>query len=396
MSNSIKNKLTFIDLFCGAGGLSKGLELAGLRCVGSLDFSQAVCRTHEHNFPNSVCVETDISKMSPRNFEKKIKRKRVDFIVGGPPCPTFSTVGGPKINSLLKGGASTLFDDRRNFLFRDFFKYIQHFNPKGFLMENVPNFMTKYDGKIFRQTIDRVRELGYCITGERVLVLNSANYGVPQKRKRMFLIGHKKGYRFDYPKITHDDRGENLFKDAKNFVDVRSAISDLPKITDNPNKIDKMEYSKFKGLSPFQILMRKNNRSTMVRNNVCRLTNERAIKVFSHMKQGSKYDDLPKRVKDILGYRDDIFKDRLKRLSYSEPSWTVVAHLGMDGYMFIHPDEPRTISVREAARLQSFPDDFVFIGNLSETYHMVGNAVPVLMAQKLGKELMKMLKKQRA
>jgi DNA (cytosine-5)-methyltransferase 1 len=263
-------------------------------------------------------------------------------------------------------------------------------------MENVPNFMTKYEGKIFRQTIDRVRELGYHITGERVMVLNSANYGVPQKRKRMFLIGHKKGYRFDYPKITHDEKGENLFKDAKNFVDVRSAISDLPKITDNPNKIDKMEYSKFKGLNPFQILMRKKNRSTTVRNNVCRLTNERAIKVFSHMKQGSKYDDLPKRVKNILGYRDDIFKDRLKRLSYSEPSWTVVAHLGMDGYMFIHPDEPRTISVREAARLQSFPDDFVFIGNLSETYHMVGNAVPVLMAKQLGKELVKMVKKQSA
>jgi len=196
MSYSKKNKPTFIDLFCGAGGLSKGLELAGLKCVGSLDFSKAVCRTHEHNFPDSVCVETDISSMPPENFEKKIKRKRVDLIVGGPPCPTFSTVGGPKINSLLKGSEATLFDDRRNFLFRDFFKYIEYFSPKGFLMENVPNFMTKYDGKIFRQTIDRVRELGYCITGERVMVLNSANYGVPQKRRRIFFVGIKNSVQY--------------------------------------------------------------------------------------------------------------------------------------------------------------------------------------------------------
>ena len=132
--------------------------------------------------------------------------------------------------------------------------------------------------------------------------------------------------------------------------------------------------------------MRKKTNGT-VKNNICRMTNDRAKKVFKEMKQGSKYMDLPKKIRNILPFREDIFADRLKRLVNSKPSWTVIAHIGMDGYMYIHPTETRTLSVREAARLQSFPDDFIFLGTQMETYHQVGNAVPVLLSEAIARSL---------
>ena len=123
------------------------------------------------------------------------------------------------------------------------------------------------------------------------------------------------------------------------------------------------------------------------------MSNDRAKRVFPHMAQGSIYMDLPPEIRRILPFREDIFKDRLKRLVEKQPSWTVLAHIGMDGYMYIHPTENRTLSVREAARIQSFPDEFEFIGNQQETYVQVGNAVPPLLGKAVGEEVMKYLKK---
>ena len=136
--------------------------------------------------------------------------------------------------------------------------------------------------------------------------------------------------------------------------------------------------------------MRKNTQIT-VRNNRCRMSNERAKKVFSHMKQGDIYMDLPKQVRRILPFREDIFKDRLKKLVHSNPSWTVIAHIGMDGYMYIHPEELRTLSVREAARLQSFPDDYFFEGSRTSIFIQIGNAVPPLLSIALAKGIKKHL-----
>ncbi len=134
------------------------------------------------------------------------------------------------------------------------------------------------------------------------------------------------------------------------------------------------------------------NKSGVVDNNICRMSNDRAKRVFKHMKQGDKYMDLPKEVRSILPFREDIFKDRLKRLVLDNPSWTVLAHIGMDGYMYIHPTEIRTLSVREAARIQSYPDSFVFTGNMREQYIQVGNSVPPLLARSLAKQVREVLK----
>jgi|TARA_B100001971_G_C18038372_1_gene456303 DNA (cytosine-5)-methyltransferase 1 len=144
-------------------------------------------------------------------------------------------------------------------------------------------------------------------------------------------------------------------------VTVQDAFDDLPKIYDGIRE-HHMPYSKKKPTSPYQKIIR--NGSSVVGNNICRMSNERAKKIFRYMRQGDKYMDLEPEVRKILPFREDIFPDRLKRLSLDKPSWTVLAHIGMDGYMYIHPTENRTLSIREAARLQSFHDCFEFIGNM--------------------------------
>ena len=319
------------------------------------------------------------------------------MIIGGPPCPTFSTIGHAKIQSVYKShDDKDITNDPRNDLFLDFFGYVDYFRPKMFVMENVPQFLTKYKGATFNAVKEIIkRDLPEYDLVSEVKVLNSVNYGVPQNRRRMILVGYLKGMDFKYPEITHwFNEGKFNINPNDNKIDtekleehvtVKSAISDLPKITDNW-RVSEVEYSKHKGLDSYQKLMRKNTGKT-VKNNICRLTNERAKIVFSHMHQGCIYMDLPPDVRRILPFREDIFKDRLKRLVEKNPSWTVLAHIGMDGYMYIHPTEDRTLSVREAARIQSFPDDFEFIGNQQETYVQVGNAVPVLMAMKIAQSV---------
>jgi DNA (cytosine-5)-methyltransferase 1 len=390
----IKEKINFIDLFCGAGGFAKGFEMTGkFKCIGAIDNKVSAIQTHKHNFKDSVSICEDIRNIPPKDFEKLLKGQKVDLIIGGPPCPTFSTIGHAKIQSVYKSFEDKdITNDPRNDLFLDFFRYVDHFRPKMFVMENVPQFLTKYNGATFNAVQELISsDLPEYDLVKEVKVLNAVNYGVPQNRKRMILVGYLKGMNFRYPDITHwfADGKSNLNPNSseispnklKKHVTVKSAISDLPMITDNW-RVSEVEYSKHEGLDSYQKLMRQNTNKT-VKNNICRLTNERAKIVFSHMHQGCIYMDLPSEIRKILPFREDIFKDRLKRLIEENPSWTVLAHIGMDGYMYIHPTENRTLSVREAARIQSFPDDFEFIGNQQETYIQVGNAVPVLLARKI-------------
>jgi DNA (cytosine-5)-methyltransferase 1 len=391
--------INFIDLFCGAGGFAKGFEMTGkFKCVGGIDNKSAAIETHKLNFKESISVCGDIREIEPKDFQKIIGNKKIDLIIGGPPCPTFSTIGHAKIQSVNKGKGGDITEDPRNTLFLDYLKYVRYFKPKMFVMENVPQFLTKYKGETFQEVKKIInRDLPEYKIVEQVQILNSVNYGVPQSRRRMILVGHLKGYDFQYPKITHWFEGsrQNINpskeelnpKKLKKHVTIKSAISDLPKITDNW-RISEGEYSKFEELDEYQKLMRAGTKK-IVSNNICRMSNERAKKVFKHMKQGDIYMDLPKEIRKILPFREDIFKDRLKRLVENDASWTILAHIGMDGYMYIHPTEDRTLSVREAARIQSFPDDFVFVGNQQDSYVQVGNAVPPLMAKAIAESVYK-------
>lgn len=389
----------FIDLFCGAGGFSSGMEMAGFNCIGGIELKETIAKTHALNHKNSNTIFGDIREISPEQYAKILGVNHVDVIIGGPPCPTFSTIGDAKIRSVT--GKPTE-EDPRNELFLDYLKYVDYFRPEIFVIENVPNFITKYKGKIFNTAIEIIESIGkdendgegIYIVEKPVQVLNSVYYGVPQTRKRMMLVAHKKtGISFEYPKQTHffDQEDEDV-KKLKPFVTVGDAIGDLPKITDNW-RVSEVEYSKNENLTEYQKICRKNNKKNTIKNNICRMSNDRAKRVFPHMAQGSIYMDLPPEIRRILPFREDIFKDRLKRLREDQPSWTVLAHIGMDGYMYIHPTENRTLSVREAARIQSFPDEFEFVGNQQDTYVQVGNAVPPLLGKAIGEEIMTYLNK---
>lgn len=385
---------TVIDLFSGAGGLSLGFRSAGFNISASIESTAIYCKTHQYNFPECKTINASIHDIKPKDFAGNVglKTDKVDLIVGGPPCQTFSSIGTPKLNSLAKHDSKT---DPRNYLFEDFFQYVEYFRPRVFLMENVPTMRTKYKGELFERVIDRIKKLNY---EPHVDIVNSVEYGVPQTRKRLFIVGTRDGIKYNFPGPTHyvpnNGDGPNLFEhcgvlQCSKATTVLDALNDLPLIYDGCRE-DELPYSKGSGLTEYQKRMR--NQGDTVRNNICRVSNDRAKKVFSFMTQGSKYMDLPEQVRQILPFREDIFHDRLKRLELSKPSWTVLAHIGMDGYMYIHPTEDRTLSVREAARIQSFHDSFVFFGNMREQYVQVGNAVPPLLAKALAESIEEILK----
>lgn len=382
MKRSKSKKPVVLDLFAGAGGLSAGFAAAGFEIGGAVEKTRIFSKTHEYNFPGSKSISADITELPPKEYEKTtgLKPGMVDIIIGGPPCQSFSTIGTPKINSLKGKGGLT---DPRNYLFQPYLDYVKHYKPRMFVMENVPALQTKYGGLLFNHLLEEINEFGY---EPHITVLNAAEYGVPQLRRRLFVVGVQPGVHFSFPQKTHylkadtvqaslyDILGEGL----KPATLVYDALIDLPKVYDGCRE-DELPYKRNTELTEYQKAIR--NSHPTVRNNICRISNDRAKKVFAHMKQGDKYMDLPKEVRSILPFREDIFHDRLKRLDLSKPSWTVLAHIGMDGYMYIHPVEDRTLSVREAARLQSFHDSFIFVGNMREQYVQVGNAVPPLLAK---------------
>jgi DNA (cytosine-5)-methyltransferase 1 len=362
--------LTVIDLFCGAGGLTAGIEAAGMKIVAAIDNNKKACLTHAQNFGATTTLCARLDELSPEDFAVNAGRSvgSVDLVVGGPPCQTFSTIGLAKIRSLKEEAEER--SDIRNYLFNSFFDFVQYYQPKAFIMENVPALRAKYQGKLFQRLQERVRELGYSFSSR---VLNAADYGVPQHRNRLFIVGFRKGPEFVFPNPTH---GDAVTGASSPHVTVEDAISDLPIVSDGSRHHHLPYHSSAR--SEFQKKVRSLNGT--VGNNICRMSNDRAKKIFTYMKQGDRYMDLLPEVRQILPFREDIFHDRLKRLRLDQPSWTVLAHIGMDGYMYIHPTEQRTLSVREAARLQGFSDSFEFIGNMREQYVQVGNAVPPMLA----------------
>lgn len=383
----MNKKYKVIDLFAGAGGFSLGFKRAGYKIIGGIELKKRYAETHDLNFKNSETITGDIREWSPIKFSKNtgIKKKDVDVLIGGPPCQTFSSIGTPKINSISN---NKLKEDPRNYLYQEFYDYVEYFQPSAFVMENVPTMKTKYKGKLFLNLIEKINSIGY---KSKYAILNSVHFGVPQTRKRLFIVGFKdEDKKFIFPSPTHyapNEKDESL--KLKKYITVKDAIDDLPNIFDGIRE-HHLPYSKLVPTSDYQNKVR--NCKNTVGNNVCRMSNERAKKVFTHMKQGDKYMDLPPKIRRILPFREDIFHDRLKRLALDKPSWTVLAHIGMDGYMYIHPTETRTLSVREAARLQSFTDDFEFVGNMREQYIQVGNSVPPFLAYEIAKTLKKYLK----
>ena len=421
------SSLTAIDLFCGAGGLSQGLEDAGFEVLWAIDHEENTKPTFEANHSCEMTVG-DVREVEPPDLN--IDAGELDLVAGGPPCPTFSLVGRSKINS-LDGRSNTA--DERHLLYEDFLRFVKHYEPKAFIMENVEGMLSAKndDGEPVVEVIkDQMQDIGY---DARVQVLDSADYGVPQHRNRLFFIGNRLGeenpdmsewethraprndeekqmkFKRDPDELTDEnqqtlggfseDEGQPRFprfeknKSTKQpWNTVADGILDLPPVSPNgetpPTKAEEYEIGP---VSEYQNWARDIPEGTdweemPLYNHECRGHNMRDLTLYKLLGEGVSFiiGDIPE---EHQPYRSDIFPDKLKKQNPKEPATTIVAHLYKDGHMFIHPREARSITVREAARLQSFRDTFEFPVARTHAFKQVGNAVPPLLAQAIGTAL---------
>ena len=341
-----KRKYNVIDLFCGAGGLSYGFELAGFNVLVGIDNDKAALETFEMNHKGSKSIYGDITQISYDDIKNVIGNTDVDVIVGGPPCQGMSLTGPRK------------FDDPRNRLYLSFIRLVKEIKPKAFVIENVPGLLTLYKGEIKNSIIKEFEKIGYKIEHD---VLFSADYGVPQARKRVFFVGYKTG-KFSFP--TKSDRQ----------VSCLEALSDLPPLTDTLGELD-MSYHK-EPQSDYQIKMRK--RSLSVKNHIAANHSERVKNTIALIPPGGNYKSLP------VGYESTRnFNIAWTRFPDNKPAPTIdTGHRHHFHYKY-----NRVPTVRECARIQSFPDDFIFIGSKTEQFRQVGNAVPPLMAKMIAEQI---------
>jgi len=372
----------FIDLFAAPGGLSLGFQLAGFRSLCGLDYDKQGIETYSTHFQDSISLNTDIRNLSPKEFLEftGIDTNSIDLVIGSPPCQGFSRVGRVKIASLSREGKwdlnnhdSQFIDDPRNMLYLIYLNYVKEIEPKYFVMENVLGIRSYQKGVFLPKIKDDFKSIGY--ENVEYDILNSADFGVPQNRKRVIFIGNRLDIPVSFP--------EPIEKYVNNPINVLEAIGDLPEPSTDKSK-EFTNYSK-DTFHEYQDTMR--NGATVIRNHIARNHKERDFRTFASMRPGDKWKDLSQELKDLYGYRDDIFHDKFRRLYEDKPSWTITAHLYKDGYAFIHPTQNRSITVREAARLQSFPDTFVFSGSMTAQFKQVGNAVPPLLAKHIATEI---------
>jgi len=349
-----------IDLFAGAGGLTYGLSKAGFDMRIGIESDRDASKTLKFNNENMDVITSDIKNTNPTEITKKFGgyKKGIAIIVGGPPCQGFSQSNKRSRN----------LDNPLNNLYLEFFRFVKELKPKVFLLENVAGLKTLQKGKVVQDIIKIGKKLCYNVQYD---IVNTENFGVPQRRKRIIFIGTKKGV-------------SNFFKaDKSTVVIVKDAISDLP-ILENGNNIDVLNYSRYKHLSNYQKLMR-NNGQTSVNNNLVTKNSDLVIERYKYIPQGGNWRCIPPSL--MFNYKNprNCHGWIYYRLVSDEPS-VVIGNYRKN--MLIHPEQNRGLSVREAARLQSFPDSYIFYGKLVSQQQQVANAVPPLLVEKIGRNIM--------
>ena len=351
-----------IDLFCGAGGLSLGLEEAGFSVVAAADSDPVATETHTANI-EGLTWTGDLS--DPSAFIRQLDDwgiDDVDLLAGGPPCQPFSTAGMSKIGDLVRRGSRYPRDERAD-LWRSFFAIVDRLNPRAMLFENVPNFAQAQGGALLVSLVDELESRGY---GVHVEVLEAWRYRVPQHRSRLFVIGIAGNGSYEWP------------KPIGRRPTVGQAIGDLPVV--HADVRDEVQVYEGPPRSVLARLLRKGLRgseSLLIRDHLTRSVRPDDAEIYRLLEPGDTYMDVPEHLRR---YRSDIFSDKYLRLSFEDLSRTITAHIAKDGYWYIHPREDRTLSIREAARIQTFPDRFRFAGHPSSRYQQIGNAVPPLLA----------------
>ena len=392
-------KYTFIDLFAGCGGLSEGFYRVGFKALAHIEINHWACETlrarmcyYGYKNIDKEVIEHDITAPDIINkIDDAVAGRAVDVIIGGPPCQAYSTAGRVRD---VKGMAT----DPRNFLFEKYVEILEYYSPKFFVFENVTGVLSaKVNGNhIFPRIIQALGNKYDVISDPTVLIHNTADYGVPQVRKRVIIMGVRK----DIDKTSVAELYNDVIKTHWNpetplderegrqkFVDVKQAIGDLPAVEPgNDASTDTFDYpcdNAFlkrigkKGVNPLRDHIARRHNA---------LDRERfTVMIRNHWTFGQLRKNMPQYEHEHARVFDNSYVVQW----WNMPSKTILAHIHKDGFQFIHPDEKqaRSFTVREAARIQSFPDDFVFTGSRGEKYKQIGNAVPPLFAEALAKSV---------
>ena len=379
-NNVDDNSLKMIDLFCGAGGLSLGFTQEGFITSLANDIQDCCVDTYAHNHPETPrdhIVLGDIKDVVA-NLEELLDGRRVDIVVGGPPCQGFSMANRQR-----------LIDDPRNYLYKNYVDVVNKVRPKFFVMENVKGMLS-----VAEQVKEDFRNIGYSVECH---ILNAKDFGVPQNRERLIYIGNCVG--IDNEKIFTEifalskgipehNLGDALYalrplkaSRIKNATEIGSAESGF-KIEKN-NNADTNEYISY---------INQDRAISVVSNHKARYNNDRDIEIFGRMEQGDRSDD-PK-IADIMPYarRNNIFKDKYFKLESDKVCKTITAHMKFDCNMYIHPTQARGLTPREAARVQSYPDDYFFRGAYTKTYMQIGNSVPPLLGRAIAQVIKRYMK----
>jgi DNA (cytosine-5)-methyltransferase 1 len=398
----MNKEYNFIDLFAGCGGLSEGFYKQGFKALTHVEIDHSACETlksrmkyYGYKDAEDSVLELDItSKNVIPKISEVIGNKSVDLIIGGPPCQSFSTLGRAK-------DGDGMVNDPRNYLFESYVKVLDKFKPKVFVFENVTGLLSaRINGDLIVTKI--LKELGRnykVVSNPSSMVLNSADYGVPQIRKRVIIIGVRKDINtspehiYKGIKKTHYDPSENELSNLKRYVTVKDAIGELPKI--KPGEGEKSVFFNPKDHNDFLKDIRPDKKYLLL-DHISRTHNELDIQRYVAMSKNKwDFSELLKNSPELSHPKARVFNNSYVVQHWDKPSKTIIAHLYKDGNQFIHPDykQGRTLTPREAARLQSFPDNFVFEGSKTQQFKQIGNAVPPLFAEAIAKSIKQILNK---
>lgn len=381
--------LRTIDLFAGAGGITEGFRQAGATCVFANDFNPYACETFRHNHPGVEMVCGAIQDLDARAIRKRLSLKKgeLDVLVGGPPCQGFS-INAPE----------RFLEDPRNSLFKHYLRFVDEFAPKTFLFENVPGMLSLGGGLIFDTIISQMQERGYRISAK---ILLAAHYGVPQVRWRMIILGSRLDEPPKHPEPTHYYTCRPNFKGGATIatrlvpldevrlrpsVTLVDAISDLPPV-EAGGGVEESGYLGTKAKSQFAISMR--NGSNTLRNHTANRLSQINLDRLAHIPPGSAWTSIPHELlpAGMKKARTSDHTMRYGRLAWNSLAGTMMTKCDPHWGAVFHPEQERTFTVRETARIQSFPDTYRFLGPRAAQYEQVGNAVPVLMAKAIAQAL---------
>ncbi len=359
----VRPKPIAIDLFAGAGGLSCGLRNAGFMIAQAVEIDTHAATTYKRNNPETDVIADDIRRLDPVSCLKRVALRPGDVTVlaGGPPCQGFSESNRRTRN----------LNNHKNHLYKEYLRFLEKVEPMWFVIENVAGLCTLSEGAILKRIIKRCQALGYTVKWK---LLNAADYGVPQFRRRIFIIGNRLNLPIQFPKPTHGQQG-------KPYVTVRQALNDLPSL-ENGAYLDCLPYRKsLSRATVYQKAMRMHsNGAKIVQGNLVTQNSSKILKRYAHIGQGQNWEAIPSKL--MTDYRNTSLCHTgiYYRLEWDKPS-KVIGNFRKN--MLIHPEQDRGLSVREAARLQSFPDKNVFLGSIGFQQQQVADAVPPLLAEKI-------------